>query len=214
MSSSENWAEGGALTLQATLPPQPTSNRAKPYQQKVYIKKPANLAGLRAAEKLARLLSGQVIAEKFTWEEWGTKFQASSSCSEAIARFEKHYLNQGGSKDTWNGDYWKIYKRLPKTAAVSPDVFTALTEGTIPNTRTRQRTVTALATLAKFSGIDWNGKHLKGSYSPQKTAPRELPDDREIADYRESLNRSRIRHGSGCMGSWPAMACETMRFFT
>ena len=92
--------KGGALNLQATLPPKSTSNRAKPDQQKVYIKKPANLAGLRAAEKLARLLSGQVIADRFTWEERGTKFQASSSCGEEIARFEKHYLNQGGSEDT------------------------------------------------------------------------------------------------------------------
>ncbi len=96
-------------------------------------------------------------------------------------------MGQGGKQDTWEGDYWKIYKRLPKDATITPDVLTALTAETTPNTRTRQRTVMALAALSRFEGIGWNGQHLKGDYSPKNTTPRTLPNDKVILEHREAL---------------------------
>lgn len=195
--------KGGSLILRATLPPKPDSAKTKPYQQKVYIKKPANLAGLRQAEKLARLLGGQIVADRFSWVEWGgSRAAAGKTCGEAIAKFERHYLNQGGSRDTWEGDYLKVYKRLPENATIAPDVLTALVEGTTPNTRTRQRFCTALAALAKNAGVEWDGKLLKGSYSPKKTAPRDLPDDRVISDCRESLENPAWRWVFGVMACY------------
>ena len=195
--------KGGALLLRATLPPKPGSAKAKPYQQKVYIRKPANLAGLREAEKLARLLGGQIVADRFSWAEWGSaRTAAGPTCGEAIAKFERHYLNQGGSVDTWQGDYLKVYKRLPQNAPIGPDVLTALAESTAPNTRTRQRFVVALAALARHAGVEWDGKALKGSYSPKKTAPRELPSDKLISDCRNALVNPAWRWVYGVMACY------------
>lgn len=173
--------KGKSLVLRATLPPKPGSDRHKPYQQKIYTGKPANLAGLRECEKLARLVGGQLVADKFTWDEWGQRSPWGRSCGEAIARFERHYLATGGV-DTWHGDYMKVYKRLPSDAMLAPDLLTALVEGTTPNSKTRARFCMALGALARHEGLEWDGSQLKGNYSPRKSAPRSLPTDQAIAD--------------------------------
>jgi integrase len=43
------------LWLRATLPPKPSSRKTAPYQQRLATKLPANPAGIREAEKRARL---------------------------------------------------------------------------------------------------------------------------------------------------------------
>jgi hypothetical protein len=61
--------KGERLVLRATLLPKPDSPRKEPYQQKGYIGLPANLAGLRQAEKESRLLGAQLAAREFDrWE--------------------------------------------------------------------------------------------------------------------------------------------------
>lgn len=195
--------KGDRLTLRATLPPKPDSERSTPYQQRVYVGLPCNPAGLREAEKLARLLGAQVVAKEFSWDEWGGgRSSTARSCSEWIEAFKEHYLANGGNLDTWKGDYDKAFKKLPLDAQLHPDLLETLVKATTPNTRTRQRVVNACNALAKFAAIEWDGSHLRGNYSPSKVEPRDLPSDADIARYRDELTNPAWKWVYGMMACY------------
>lgn len=179
---------GDRLNLRATLPPKPRDSRTVPYQQRLPLKMGASLATVKEAEKTAKLIGGQLAAGKFCWSDWGHGEQSERvTCSEAIAQFHTTYLGQGGKEDTWQGDYWKPLKHLPPKAMLTADALEALALATQPNTKSRQRTCMAAGALAKFAGIDWDGKRLRGNYSPKRVGVRDIPDDRLIVGYREGL---------------------------
>lgn len=179
---------GDLLLLRAKLPPKPDSKKAAPYQQRISTGLPANPAGLREAEKRARLLEAQVPAREFEWEQWGYKpHLAKLSCADWIDRFQNDYLSKGGKLDTWEGDYLKIYCRLSLEAPLSVAVLEVMVNGTTANTRSRQRAAMAATALARFAGLDWKADHLRGNYSPSKVAVREIPTDEEITRYRNEI---------------------------
>ena len=180
--------KGGALTLQATLPPKPDSSRQVPYQQRISTGLPANPAGLREAEKRARLLGTQLPAREFDWQQWGDKTAiAKLTCADWVDRFQKNYIGDGGKLDTWEGDYLKIYRRLPSELPRSVSALAAMVSTTTANTRSRQRAAMAATSLARFAGLDWKADHLRGNYSPSKVAIREIPSDEDIIRYRNEL---------------------------
>ncbi|NEQ46989.1 MAG: site-specific integrase [Leptolyngbya sp. SIOISBB] len=179
---------GDRLVLRATLPPKPDSSKTIPYQQRISTGLPANPAGLREAEKRARLLGAQLPAREFDWEQWGYKTAiAKLSCADWIDRFQKDYISKGGKLDTWEGDYLKIYRRLPPESPLSGALLETMVKGTKDNTRSRQRAAMAATALARFAGLDWSADHLRGNYSPSKVAVRDIPTDRAIAQFREAI---------------------------
>lgn len=195
--------KGDRLTLRATLPPKPGSGKNAPYQQRVYVGLPASPAGLREAEKLARLLGAQVVAKEFSWDVWGNERSPTArSCGEWVAAFKDHYLANGGSLDTWEGDYDKAFKKLAPDAELHPDLLETLVRATTPNTRTRQRVVNACNALAKFADQQWDGAHLRGNYSPSKVEPRDLPTDADIALYWEQLSNPAWKWVYGVMACY------------
>lgn len=194
---------GGRLNLRATLPPKSVSGRTAPYQQRIPLKIGASLATVKEAEKTAKLIGGQLAAGKFTWADWGHGEQSERlTCGEAIAQFHQAYLGRGGNEDTWQGDYWKPLKKLPPKATLTAEVLETLALATKPNTRSRQRTCMAAGAIAKFAGLDWDGKHLRGNYSSTKTAPRDLPTDEAIAQYRDQLSNPAWRWVYGVMACY------------
>jgi integrase len=63
----------------------------------------------------------------------------------------------------------------------------------------------AVAALAKHCGLDFDPAPLRGNYSPQATAPRELPTDGQIVAARDGLDNPAWRWVFG------VMACYRLR---
>jgi len=199
----EKHPKAGTLRLRATLPPKPGSTKREPYQQRISLKLPANPAGLCQAEKRAKLLGAQLATREFDWSNWGVETGSESwACGDAIDALKQKYLAEGGNIDTWNGDYWKALKKLPSDAKLTTDLLETLVLGTKANTRTRVRAATAAAALAKFVDLPFDGKALRGNYSPTKVSPRELPDDKAIAHVRNNVQNSAWRWVYGMMATY------------
>lgn len=192
---------GDRLRLRATLPPKPNSSIVDSHQQRISLGLLANPAGLKQAEKEARLVGAQLAAREFDWQRWG-QLGTNLSCGDALSKFERHYLANGGSRETWEGDYLKALRKLPKDATLTPELLTVLVEGTQANSRSRVRVCMAAGAIAKFAGIDFDAAKLRGSYSPAKVAPRELPSDEAIAQQRHQLTNPAWRWVFGVMACY------------
>ena len=194
---------GDRLVIRAILPPKPDSRKVTHHQQRVATGIPANPAGLREAEKRARLLSAQLATREFSWEEWGvTTGVAVRSCGEWVADMKTEYLANGGNSDTWEGDYHKVFKKLPSEAQLHPDILEATVKATTANSRSRQRAAMACMALAKFVGLEWDGSYLRGNYSPAKVEPRDIPSDQAIALHREQLSNPAWQWVYGMMATY------------
>ena len=102
---------------------------------------------------------------------------------EAIECFREDLLQRGRSETTWQGDYWKILKRLDPGSVVTADTLHKLVLSTSPNTKTRKRACMVTHAFARFHGIDYNPKPYEGKYSPKRPKPRDIPDDQAIFNY-------------------------------
>jgi integrase len=199
----EKHPKADTLRLRATLPPKPGSAKREPYQQRISLNLPANPAGLRQAEKQARLLGAQLAARDFDWQDWGvTTSKETWNSGSAIDALKEKYLAEGGTLGTWNGDYWKALKKLPPEAKLTADVLETMVLGTKANTRTRVRAATAASALAKFAGIDFDIKRYRGNYSPSKVSPRDLPGDAAIATVRNDIQNPAWRWVYGIMATY------------
>lgn len=194
---------GDRLRLRATLPPRPGSQKTNPYQQRISLGLPANLDGLRQAEKEARLVGAQLAAREFEWSRWVSGATGDKLvCGVAIAKFERHYLDQGGTSETWQGDYYKALKNLPPEATLTGDLLVAFVCGTKPNTKARVRACMAAGALARFVGVEFDPAPYKGSYSPRQVAPRQLPNDDEVANWRELIQNPAWQWIYGMMATY------------
>ncbi|KPQ34594.1 MAG: Phage integrase family [Phormidesmis priestleyi Ana] len=204
---------GGKLYLRATLPPKPGSKKIKASQQRISLKLPANPAGLRKAEKEARLMGELLASGEFNWARYVIPAEKKiGSCGLWLEKFEHWYINgKGGSKTTWDGDYKKALKGLPADAELSADILQALILQTKPNKRSRQRVCMAAAALAKFAGLEFDASQLRGNYSPSKVSPRNLPTDEMIARYRDTLTNQSWRWVYGVMACYGLRNHEVFR---
>lgn len=203
---------GDRLRLRATLPPRPGSSRAEPHQQRISLGLPANPAGLRQAEKEARLVGAQLAAREFNWGRWCHGDTGDTwACGAAIEAFAAQYLAAGGSPETWDGDYKKALKNLPPEAPLTGEVLQTMVIRTKENTRTRVRATTAAAALARFCGIEFDPKPYRGNYSPAKVQPRDLPTDKAIATARAALVNPGWRWVYGMMATYGLRNHEVFR---
>lgn len=182
-------AQGGKLRLRATLPPKPTSKKDVPWQQRVSIGLPANLAGLREAEKEARLMGALLASREFSWDRYLKPVNNGNgpTCQQWITDFEAHYLSNGGSASTWRGDYAKVLRQLPADRPLTIEQLEGVILQTKPNSKSRVRACMACGALARFAQIEFDVKPYRGNYSPSRVSPRDLPDDKTIAHYRGKI---------------------------
>lgn len=176
----------GKLVLRATLPPKPTSQKLKPYQQRIYLGISPSKSGLKRAEKEAIKLGGLLACKEFDWSLYiEVEDPKQVTAGEWVKRFEKFYFQKRKrthkSEYTWKCDYHNIFKRLDQSKPLTPELLKECCTDTEPETKNRKRACMALGALAKFAEIDIDLKSYSGGYSAKSHTPRDLPTDVEIA---------------------------------
>jgi hypothetical protein len=181
---------GGTLLLRGTFPPRPHSDKTKPYQQRIFLGLKASVAGIKAAEQQAKIISAQLELGQFRWEDWfeeedKTEFRPVSFWLE---RFEEDFWSKREknikSLRTWESSYQRAFVKLPKDETLTLELLLEVIRLVKPNTKTRQvvcQHFVKLALLAELPGIE-KITELKGSYSPKAVNPRNLPPDNLIAE--------------------------------
>lgn len=180
--------EGDRLRLRATLPPKPGSQRKDFYQQRICLGILANPLGLKEAEKEARKVGALLDCGEFDWLPYlSSSTSKAESIGDWIERLEAAYLGNGGTIDTWQGDYLKAFKKLDYSQPLEPGYLERVILSTAPNSKTRRRVCMAYQKLAEVAGTGVKFSHMAGKYSPSSVEPRNLPTDEQIAEYFYSL---------------------------
>jgi hypothetical protein len=159
---------GHRLYLRATLPPKPTSNKTKPYQQRIALEIYASREGFKRAEAEARLLGGLIACKNFQWDSYlktpAVKSGEAETIKNLIQRFEKYYFETRDrnhqSETTWTIDYWRVFQKLAQTEILNAENILKTVTATTPDTKTRKRTCMALSALARFAQVEINRVRL------------------------------------------------------
>ncbi|AFY54409.1 hypothetical protein Riv7116_1868 [Rivularia sp. PCC 7116] len=180
--------QGNTLFLRATLPPKPNSNKSKPCQQRIALGIRANKKGIKRAEGEAYKLAGLLSCKEFKWEVYLQSDPDSPPVryvADLVKAYEEFYFQtrqrNHKSETTWTGDYFKIFKRLPTDELLTKEVIMEVITEIAPDTKQRVRACMALQALANFAELNIDLKPFRGTYSPKRTKPRDLPDDLAIA---------------------------------
>ncbi|MEH2201138.1 integrase [Nostoc sp.] len=184
---------GDTLSLRATLPPRPNSQKNQAHQQDIALGMYANPAGLKAAEGKAIELAADIVKWKtgqgFPWNNWIEKgFTPLNTCEYWIEAFKEEFLikQQQFSANTWERHYLLQFDRLPSKAELTGELLLKTLLSIPINTWTRYHTASSYIKLAKFAGIDIDLRPYKGKYNPTDTI-KDLPDDEAIAQIREQI---------------------------
>jgi hypothetical protein len=127
---------GDRLRLRATLPPKPNSRkRADRISSALATGLPANPAGLKEAEKRARLLGAQLAAREFTGRIGATRKPSSGApVGSGLKRTKPTTWGRGEPLTTWERDYAKPLGKLPTQATLSAELLETLVRATRANT--------------------------------------------------------------------------------
>lgn len=110
-------------------------------------------------------------------------------------------LERKGRKN-WEGDYWKILKRLPQGEPLTKPKLLALIDATEPNTKTRARACMAIAALCKTAGSTFDPSPYRGNYSPNRAKSRQIPEDEQILTFWDSLQNQNWRWVLGMIATY------------
>lgn len=197
---------GDRLYLQATLPPKPGSKLDYPHQQRIALGVLSNPAGVSFAEKEARKVGALLACKQFDWSPYIKVESDRDKIGNWLERFERDYFTRRArnskSETTWRSDYLKVFKALPTDQPLTVEVLRAAIATTEPDTRTRKRFVDVLSRLAAFADLETDFKQFRGSYSSKKTAPRDLPSNKQIAAIFQSLQPGPWRWAFGMMAAY------------
>jgi len=198
---------GNRLYLRATLPPKPNSNKAGPYQQRISLGVHANPNGVKLAEAEARKVGALLDCKEFSWNPYlSSQPEKGKTVADWIVQFEADYFTRRSrnpkSETTWKGDYLKVLRQLPQEAELTPRLLEEAVKATPADTKTRLRFCMVLGAFAKLAEIDFDPRPLKGSYSPKRVTPRDLPTDEAIAYWFNQLSNPRWRWAYGMIATY------------
>jgi integrase len=198
---------GNRLYLQATLPPKPDSLKTKPHQQKISLGVFANGAGLQYAQKEARKLGDAIAFKLFNWKDYLIQPEEQMiTVGILIKDFEKDYFNRrprnSQSEYTFEKDYLNIFKKLDQTKELNKEDILEVIFSFAPDSRSRKRSVMAFMALVKFANFDFDIGKYKGEYNNQKTAPRDLPSDKEIHELFFSIKNPQWQWAYGILATF------------
>jgi integrase len=200
--------KGRSLYLQATLPPRPGSAKVRPYQQSIALGVSANPEGLRQAEKQARKVGALLDCKEFSWEPYLKlkEPELPPLVKDWVEKFEENYFirrqRNAKSETTWRTDYRDVFRRLPSDEPLTAQLLKEAIVSTTPDSKTRRRFCIALGALAKFAGLDFDPKPLKGRYSPKRVTPRDLPTDETIAQWFYKISAPEWRWAYGMLACY------------
>lgn len=184
--------QGAKLRLRGTLPPKPESSKTKPYSQRISLGIYGNPAGVKRAKAEALRLSSDLAMEKFNWVDWIEPELRTRTCRDWVEAFEAQYFQQrertAKTETTWDKDYAVPFRRLPSNSELDGEVLQqVLLSSTKPDTRARQRAVTAYKALARFAHIEIDLGPYRGKYRAGEINPRDLPSDDQILAFYEQI---------------------------
>ena len=184
---------GDRLSLRATLPPKPNSEKQIWHQQDISLRIYANPAGFQRAEAEAKLLGGRIASGQFSWSFYLDVVDEpiSSTSTEAwVKKFEEDYFARRGrsptTKQTWEVIYLPTWKLLGEELTSTSLIAAACQKEA--DTRTRKMVCQNLAALAKFAGIAVDLAPYAGKYKFANIADRQIPSTQEIEAARSCLN--------------------------
>lgn len=189
---------GKMLILRATLPPRPNSVKDKAHQQEVSVGCPATPTGLQQAVSKAKLLRGQLDLGKFNWEDWATtRKEKGRSVNEILKDFEDNYWAKTEKTqiaiETWQNCYDELKKLPDKDKPLSLEKIMDRIKQSKPDSSVRKKACIYLAKLAKFANFPESDVKkilsFKGSYSAKSVNPRDLPSDKQIMEWRDSIQK-------------------------
>ncbi len=201
------YRRGNKLWLRGTLPPKPHISKDKNYSQFVSLGSNAIASekGILFAIDRAKLLTGQLLAGTFNWEEWIDLDKVAPTRIEArkvgdwCAEYEKDYWQRvkrtPDREGNWKKDHGLVFSKLPPMQPLSIEVLLTYIHSTQPDSRPRKRACDycyKLAEFARLEGIE-QIRSLTGSYSVSSVDPRSLPSDQEIFDFCNSIQNERWR---------------------
>lgn len=177
----------GWLYLQGTFPAKATSERERPYQQRLALKIRTSPRGVALAVKEARKVGVLLESGSFEWEPY-IRHRSIGSVGEWVGKLKDEYFAAGGQVVTWSGDYDQAFKKLPADRQLSLKLLVDVVKQVEPNTKQRQRVCMAFARLARFAELDpARIVALRGRYSSSAVDPRSLPTDGLIAEWQAGI---------------------------
>ncbi len=192
---------GGAIQLQATLPPKPDSDKVKPYQQLISLSIPANLDGLKTAEEEANELGKLLARKQFEWNEkyLGSKIEvvAIPTIRELLDKFKDEYFKSHvrNEKTERRMDKYRIARinrhcditKLPTSENFISFINAVETDGA------KEGLIIAIKTLISTFKLGIDISSVNFTPTRQK---REIPDDKLIEQSfclfeKKALNRKK-----------------------
>lgn len=204
------------IYLRATLPPKPHLERKRPYQQKISLGLKATPAGLQTAVVKAKTLDVQLQTEKFSWSDWVEAEETGKKTSLWLEEFEKshweHIKKTGSTLTTWKG-YQSVFNKLDCSSTLTLNSLLEAIKSTEPDSRTRKKVCTYLYKLAEFASVEGLEaiRKLQGNYSTSSVQPRNLPTDKQIAEYRESIKGDAWKWFYGMLACYGLRSHEVFR---
>jgi integrase len=187
---------GQKLYIRSSLfPPKPGSSRTKPHCQEVATKCFASLVGLKEAEGLATLISGQLQTRIFRWDPWirPADIKRPNTVKDWVSQLKAEVLAKC-QEVTWRKDYSYMFAKLPQDEPLNAWMLRKLISDTDPNSKSRKRAVTACNRLARLAGLEDAGfSNLAGNYGIKSTVQRVLPSDREVETWYGKITNDRDR---------------------
>lgn len=189
---------GQRLSLRGVLPPRPGNHQRQPHQQRLALKLPATVEGLKRAEQEAKIIAAALIQNTFNWQQYQIHLQVQSQGGRTwdyqYEAFREFFFTQpdrltkpASSRSTWRLTYQPYLLKLGQVVAANPHWPLTLaipaTLETFPyGSRSRQICCTALTALANFLNLEIDPplQTLAGNYNRGKVKPRQLPTDKEI----------------------------------
>lgn len=186
--------DGGTLFLQAVLPPKPSSDRTRPYQQRISLGVKPTVEGVKRAVAEAKKVDGQLALNQFDWTDHLDEREVCPQAGDIFAAFEAHYFTRRRrdeqTESTYRSEYQEVFKRIDPEARLTESIILKTIRRTEPDTRSRKRYCNALAKLVDFARLPIDArkiKDLQGSYGVDMTTPRTLLTDEQIESFWEQI---------------------------
>ena len=205
---------GNRLALVATLPPRPGSTKDRPYQQRISLGIYASVAGLRQAERLARLLGVELAEQAFSWDAWSKINEEPKEVPTAGEWIDRFRAIQDLSDEQWRHRFWHSagFKHLDLSQPLTPQALLEVVFKQQPNTATRRRYCSGLQRLANLAEVPVDLRAHAGSYGENAVTPKDIPEDDQIIDAIAAVSSPNWRYCFGLMAAYGLRPHEV--FFT